>query len=251
MDFDRIIRNANHSSEKGIVGLGFYYLDELKGEAPVSPSDVKDIIKETRIDVPEQNIPAYPSQISDDGYLTKRDGGYVLTHEGQDYYGGLFDLPDLSEEPRTDRFLNVDSEERFYSDLIVDINKSYQSRIYDAVLVLTRKLFESLLIDILRGHYGNQKIRMFFNPDRAMYHSFSVLLENLEENMGDFQHYSLSLDDEFIDSLDDFRVDANESAHSIETDISESEIEDLSDEATRISKKLLNVWKKVQIANND
>ena len=251
MDFDRIIRNADHSSEKEVVGLGFYYLDELKGEAPVSPSDVKGLIKKTRTDIPEQNIAAYPSQISDDGYVTKRDGGYVLTHEGQDYYDTLFDLPDLPDEPRTDRFLNVDSEERFYSDLIEDINKSYQSRIYDATLVLTRKLFESLLIDILRGHYGNQQIQMFFNPDRAMYHPFSVLLGNLEENIDDFQHYSLSLDDEFVNSLDGFRVDANKSAHSVETDISESEIENLSDKASNISKILLNVWKKVQIANQN
>jgi hypothetical protein len=192
MDFDRIIRNANHSSEKEAVGLGFYYLDELKGREPVSPSEVKELINETRTDIPDQNIAAYPSQISGDGHLTKRDGGYVLTHEGQDHYGGLFDLPNLAEEPRTDRFLSVDSEERFYSELIEDINKSYQSRIYDATLVLSRKLFESLLIDILRGHYGNQEIRMFFNPDRAMYHPFSVLIENLEENLTDFQHYSLS-----------------------------------------------------------
>lgn len=137
----------------------------------------------------------------------------------------------------------------FYSSLISDINKTYQTRIYDATLVLSRKLFESLIIDILRGHYGNQNIRMFFNPDRGEYHSFAKLINKLESNIGDFKHYSLKLDQEFINKVNEFRVDANTSAHSIEVDISENEIESKSEEATYIARILLNVWEKVKIAN--
>jgi len=250
MDFDRLIKHSTVTTEKHTVGLAIYFLDETRGETPVTTQTIKDVLAEARIDINTRNISAYPSQLADDGYIVRKNDGYVLSHEGQEHYPELFDLPEYPQEHREDDFLNIEyTQERFYERLIEDINSTYQVKVYDATLVLTRKLFESLLIDILRGHYGNQEIRVFFNPDTAQYLPFSVLIDNLEERIQDFRHYSLSLDEDFIDDLNGFRHDANESAHSIEVDISEEEIEQKSQDATRIAEVLFNVWRKIQIAN--
>lgn len=250
MDFDRLIKHSTVSTEKHTVGLGIYFLDEMKGETPVTTQAIRDVVADARVDVDSRNLSAYPSQLVDDGYVIRMGDGYALSHDGQEYYPELFDLPEYPEERREDDFLKMNySEERFYKQLIEDINRTYQVKVYDATLVLTRKLFESLLIDILRGHYGNQEIRLFFNPDTAQYLPFSVLIDNFDEQKQDFQHYSLSLDDDFIDELNKFRHDANESAHSIEVDVSEEEIEEKSKEATRIAEILFNVWRKIQVAN--
>ncbi|WP_255167125.1 hypothetical protein [Natrononativus amylolyticus] len=250
MNFDRVIKHSSVDTDKHTVGLTIYFYDELKDEGPVLVQRIKETLNNSRVDVNRNNVSSYPSQLANDGYVKKNGDGYLLTHEGMNYYSDLVDLPEFPEKQRDDDFLTVDyTDERFYNQLIDEINKTYQIRAYNATMVLTRKLFESLLIDILRGHYGNREIRMFFNPDRAQYLPFSVLIENFDEQLQDFRHYSLTLDEDFIKSLNDFRYDANDSAHSIEIDISEEEIEEKSEEGTWISEILFNVWRKVQIAN--
>jgi hypothetical protein len=249
MKLARLLQSANATTDKQKVGVALYYLDVEEDEAPVTGGQIRDILASSRVKVNLDNVSAYPSQIANDGHAVKRNGGYLLTPEGERFFRELCGVGEVNSF-REDDFISVEyDDDIFYSSLIDDINRSYHARIYDGTLVLSRKLFESLLIDILRGHYGNQRIRMFFNPDRAEYHSFAKLISKFENNIEDFKHYSLTLDQEFIDLLNDFRVDANTSAHSIEVNISESEIEAKSEDATHIAQILLNVWQKVKIAN--
>lgn len=249
MDFGQLIQSANATTDKDKTGIALYYLDAKKNQAPVKPKQIREVLEESRAQVNLDNVSSYPSQIADEGLAVKRNGGYLLTPEGEEHFRELYDV-EAANNPRNDDFITTGYEsDMFYSSLISDINKTYQTRIYDATLVLSRKLFESLIIDILRGHYGNQNIRMFFNPDRGEYHSFAKLINKLESNIEDFKHYSLKLDQEFINKVNEFRVDANTSAHSIEVDVSENEIESKSEEATYIARILLNVWEKVKIAN--
>jgi len=249
MKFARLLQSANITTDKKKVGVALYYLDVEEDEAPVTGGQIRELLANSRVPINLDNVTAYPSQIASDGHAIKRNGGYLLTPEGKRFFRELCDVDEVN-NVREDDFISIEyNEDIFYTSLIKDINRSYHARIYDATLVLSRKLFESLLIDILRGHYGNQRIRMFFNPDRAEYRSFAKLIDKFENNIGDFKHYSLTLDQEFIDLLNGFRVDANTSAHSIEVDISEDEIEAKSEDATHIAQILLNVWQKVKIAN--
>lgn len=253
MEFDRAIIHSSITTDKHLVGLAIYYLDEMQDEAPVEVSTIRHELEQSRADVNLSNVSSYPSQLADDGYVKKRNGGYVLTHDGKQHYMACLDLPEAPEEPHEDLFLELEYDSGpFYDKLIENINTTYQYRVYDATLVLTRKLLESMLIDLLRGEFGREGTTLYFNPDTAQYRGLAALINNFEEQSGEYRKYSLTVaDDEFIELLESFRQDGNASAHSIEINITEEEIKSKSDDATRIVNILMNIWKKVQLVNED
>jgi len=142
----------------------------------------------------------------------------------------------------SERFLDIDNVPgTFYPDLVDDINRCYSLAIYDATLILTRKLLENLLIDILRDQYGKQEIDLYYLPENKRFKNFSSLINSFEDNLDDFQHLSGGLDDDFIDELDAFRQDANSGAHSIEINITESEMGEYREQAQHASQVLFRV----------
>lgn len=147
---------------------------------------------------------------------------------------------------RSEQFLNIDNVPgAFYPDLVEDINQCYSSGVNDATLVLTRKLLENLLIDILRKQYGKREIDLYYLPENRRFKNFSKLINSFEKHLEDFQHLSGGLDDKFIDELHTFRQDANAEAHSIETNITKDEIEEYRDQARHAAQVLFRVWRNV------
>jgi len=143
---------------------------------------------------------------------------------------------------RSEQFLDLDNiPGTFYPDLVDDINQCYNIGVNDATLVLTRKLLENLLIDILRKQYGKQRINLYYLPENHRFKNFSTLLNSFEENLNDFRHLSGGLGSDFIDELNAFRQNANAEAHSIETNISEDEMEDYREQARHASQILFQV----------
>lgn len=69
----------------------------------------------------------------------------------------------------------------FYKDLQAEINKAYNYGLYSSVFVLVRKLFENLVIDLLREKYGMENIDLFFNFSKSRFHNFNILIETLVE----------------------------------------------------------------------
>ncbi|WP_262176999.1 hypothetical protein [Haloarcula laminariae] len=147
---------------------------------------------------------------------------------------------------RSEQFLDIDNVPgTFYPDLVEDINRCYSIGVNDATLVLTRKLLENLLIDILREQYGKQEIDLYYLPSNHRFKNFSTLINNFEDNLDDFQHLSGGLDSDFIDELNAFRKDANSGAHSIETNITASEMQDYREQAQHASQVLLRLWRNI------
>ncbi len=133
---------------------------------------------------------------------------------------------------RSERFLDIDNVPgTFYPDLVEDINQCYRIGVNDATLVLTRKLLENLLIDLLRDQYGKQEIDLYYLPENRRFRKFSDLITTFEDNLDDFEHLSGGLDSDFINELDAFRQNANAEAHSIETNITEDEMKDYREQA--------------------
>jgi hypothetical protein len=142
----------------------------------------------------------------------------------------------------SEQFLDCDNVPgTFYPDLVENNNQCYSLGIYDATLVLTRKLLENLLIDILRDQYGKQQIDLYYLPGNHRFRKFSDLIDNFEKNLGDFKHLSGGLNSDFIDELNSFRQDANAEAHSIETNITEDEMEEFREQARHASQVLFRV----------
>ena len=128
---------------------------------------------------------------------------------------GLLD-EDAIDNPRSDLFINTDIvEHHYYESLLEDINESYQHRIYDATLVLSRKFFEHLTYKILEGHYDGDDPSMFFNIDEKQQLRFGELVDNLRTAEPNLRVYSRDISGDLIDDLDEFREHGNEGAHSI------------------------------------
>lgn len=115
-------------------------------------------------------------------------------------------------------FLNTVFSEEFYRDLTSEINNAFRVRLFTATLVLVRKLFEKLIIDLFREEYGKTKLDLFFDKDYNSFHSFHVLIKNLEKTMDDFIVYdyfkSKQEQKDLLKFLRKIKDEGNAAAHS-------------------------------------
>jgi hypothetical protein len=109
--------------------------------------------------------------------------------------------------------------ENFYKKLIEEINFQYKTNHSMSLSILLRKLFENLIIDILRKKYGTQDLSMYYDTSKRRFHDFSVLLKNMESNLNDFHYISPNLNQKFISELNKYREFGNSGAHSIDVNI--------------------------------
>lgn len=122
----------------------------------------------------------------------------------------------VSTVPVTFDFIEEDfSEDRFYSDLVNEINGCYRHGFLIAANNLIRKILENLLIDVLRAKY-KPKVNMWYWTDRRRPHDFSKLLQTFEETLSDFIPYSSTLKStKPIEMLREFKQIGDASTHSI------------------------------------
>ena len=89
---------------------------------------------------------------------------------------------------------------------------------------LIRKLFENLLVELLRKKYRTTDVSIYYWTDKGRFHDFSLLIENLEKKVVDFKTVT-SFDQAFFDFLKQFKEKANRSAHTIEIIQTSEELE--------------------------
>jgi hypothetical protein len=104
----------------------------------------------------------------------------------------------------------------FYSDLIKEINMAYSYFLYTSTYVCLRKLFENLVIELLRTRYGTAELPLYYDANRGRFQDFSILLDNLRGKSADFRQYTTGIDDHFFSFITDLRERANSNAHSID-----------------------------------
>jgi len=234
-----------------IIGLAGYHLREIEDENPFSTSQIRGIVDPSLRQVPQDSIGAYPSQLRDEGYFQSRDNQWDLTQEGLTRYEELVSLRTSQETPRDsdDLFITADPpNDDFYEPLVEDINQSYRYHIYDATMVLSRKLLENLLIEVLRLRLGtDEHLETFYIPSQGRFQPFSELIENFSDNIGEFRPYNPDLDASFVNRLDQFRTRANANAHSIQVNLSQGEIEALSDNANELARTLFRLREQARL----
>lgn len=115
--------------------------------------------------------------------------------------------------------------DKFYSDLVKEINGSYSCGLPSATWILLRKILENLLIDCLRAKYGMSKLDLFYREERRRFHNFSRLLSNFEDNRADFLPYSSALDNKVIAMLAGFKESGDSHTHSLDALVTIESIE--------------------------
>jgi len=133
----------------------------------------------------------------------------------------------------------------FYYSLFESINKSFAYGIHLAVDILTRKLLENLLIDILRKKFTMAKSNLFFDKRYGRFHGFNVLLKNFRECLNEFKPIIPMLDQKFIEKLNSFREAGNSAAHTLEFEVKEAELEAKKEELQFIVKTLIRLYKNI------
>jgi len=143
------------------------------------------------------------------------------------------------------KYLDIESMPHdFYKELIEQINACYQFRCYPAAQILIRKLLENSLIDILRKKYGMARINLFYDITKGHFLDFSVLLDNISQNMNDFVNIKDSFNGELIRRINNYRDQGNASAHNINLDMDRVRL-DLDNNRTELNfvvKSLFRSW---------
>lgn len=237
MDFKTILRNTDRSDTREVIGLSIYYLEEERGQNSVTVSNIADLIEESRMQAPSAgSIAAYIRHMLKDGTIKKRDDGYILTLSGLEKYGdNVGDSDRRDEDNKFIHDLHIDDE--FYENLVSDINRCYQIGADEATLILTRKLVENLLIDLLRAKYGHSEgnLELFYDTDNRQFRRFSSLIDNLDENMHDFEYYSDRMDSDVVPKIKQLKGGGDASAHSIELAPSEDAMKEYQSKANDLA----------------
>lgn len=254
MEFDQLLKHFDgNSGQKEQVALVIFYLEEFEDKNSITQSDVKDVIRRSRSTIKPATISEYFRRLEMDGWISKtEDGGYRLGIDGGPRIRALLD-DGAFDSPREagDHFINtVVFEEHRFQKLVEDINKSYRYHIYDGTLVLTRKLFEHMIFEILRNQYSGKDNHMFFDVENQRHYHFDELLNNFKIGISELKMYTKErLDDKMVEDIRDLKDRGNLSAHSIRVDFEEGEVEALSGDATYFAEILHEIWKGVQNAN--
>jgi len=97
---------------------------------------------------------------------------------------------------------------------IDEINKAYTKGCYTCVFVLVRKVFENLIIKILKTKYPTNR-ELYFNTRKNRNLDFSVVLENLYEKRNEFDSDRKEPIERLNQKLKFFKNDANDKVHSL------------------------------------
>lgn len=104
----------------------------------------------------------------------------------------------------------------FYNILEDEINTAYSNpKLPNATYMLTRKLIENLLYNLLQYKFGVRNISLYYDVSNRRAHDFSVLLKNLREHKSDFDPDQHVFIEKFLDIVHPFRRDVNSKTHQV------------------------------------
>ncbi|MGC9085780.1 MAG: hypothetical protein ACP5IT_06330 [Thermoproteota archaeon] len=106
--------------------------------------------------------------------------------------------------------------EIFYDRLENEINIAYSHpELPNATLMLTRKLIENLVYNLLEYKFGGQKINLYYDINHRRAHDFGILLDNLKTYKQEFDVDQHEIIDKFLDMVQPFRRDVNAKVHKV------------------------------------
>ncbi len=109
------------------------------------------------------------------------------------------------------------SDNLFINGHIDEINKTYNAGCYTAVFILTRKVIENLIIDILKAKFptkdDSKNLELYYDKQRGRYKDFSIILDNLRQKKIFFGPESKAVEQLYNKTVP-LKNDANDKAHS-------------------------------------
>jgi len=117
-------------------------------------------------------------------------------------------------------FLPYDFNDLFLDYIRKEINESYKNGQLLAVIMLSRKLLEALVIRVfevvfpkmVKGTYNRDNHKLWYDESKNRYHGLETLLSNLKAKSADF-HEDKDLLKELCDTIEGIRIEANKCVH--------------------------------------
>ncbi len=126
-------------------------------------------------------------------------------------------IPLIVAKRQLSKLIDIDFSDIFYNELRDEINGAYKMGLFTSVMLLSRKLFENHIIEILRIKYPPNvpsNLELYFMKNEGRFQNFTTLLKNIEDRKGDFT-VDEHIITEIISLIKPFRKSANLNAHSI------------------------------------
>lgn len=126
-------------------------------------------------------------------------------------------IPLIVAKRQLTKLIDIDFSDIFYNELRDEINGAYKMGLFTSVMLLSRKLFENHIIEILRIKYPPNvpsNLELYFMKNEGRFQNFTTLLKNIEDRKGEFT-VDEHIITEIISLIKPFRKSANLNAHSI------------------------------------
>ena len=150
----------------------------------------------------------------------------------------------------SDSLIATKFDDNFYDSLALEINGAFNVGLFTATMVLVRKLFEKLIIELLRQKYGMVEIELFYSKQFKGFNSLSILIHNLGAKLDDFKPYAFFKQNKekenFLKFLRKVKDEGNASAHSIEPSLNREEISGMKASINKNSDILIRLIRKVK-----
>lgn len=150
------------------------------------------------------------------GKLSKDDKA-TLPHIDLDKKKVKLEKKDLKKKEVIIKVIEFDSTDYFIKGHISEVNRAYTKGCYTSVYVLTRKIIENLIIDILRNKYPPNTIankQLYYDLSQRRYLDFSVVLKNIYDKRYDFSVGKEKIIERLYQKAKYLKDDANDKAHS-------------------------------------
>lgn len=116
----------------------------------------------------------------------------------------------------TTTIIDYDTKDHFIKGHIAEINRAYNARCYTSVFILTRKVIENLIIDILKKKFPEKTLanrELYFDTGRHRYKDFDVILKNFNGKRNNFGTDNVAVS-RLCSLASAFKNDANDKTHS-------------------------------------
>lgn len=110
--------------------------------------------------------------------------------------------------------IQFETADHFLKKHVVEINRAYTNRCYTCVFVLSRKVLENLIIEILKTKYPANR-DLYFDTSKGRNQDFSVVLDNLFKKRSEFGDDKKKAIERLHQKLKPFKNDANDKVHSL------------------------------------
>jgi hypothetical protein len=115
---------------------------------------------------------------------------------------------------RMKEVFRLETQDNFVKKHVAEINRAYTKRCYTCVFLLARKVFENLVIEILRAKFPAAP-ELCYDQHRGRNHDFKDILDNLYKHRVDFGPEKKKAIERLHPKLKPFKDDANDKAHSL------------------------------------